>query len=111
MPKREELVKNFYPKSVYQLREFLFDKLRAIVIEVPEGDTLFNNFAVFDFESICVRNSELVDTETTNWVGKQEPILLCITSNLLEEPTFICDTEPYSLISAFVNSAEAGREN
>ena len=34
MPKCEELVKNIYPKSVYQLRETLFDKLRAFNIEV-----------------------------------------------------------------------------
>ena len=106
MPKCEELVKNIYPKAVYQHRENLFDKLMAIDIEVAEGDTLFNNFAVFDFISICVKNSKIVDTETTTWVGKHEPISVSITSNLLEEPTFICDAEPYSLVSAFVNSVE-----
>ena len=53
-PKCEELVRNSYPKSIYQLRETLFDKLRAFDIDVVEGDTFFNNFAVFDFESICV---------------------------------------------------------
>ena len=74
MRKCEELVKNIYPKTVYQLRETLFDKLRAFDIEVADGDTLFNNFAVFDFGSICVLNSKLVETETTTWVGKQEPI-------------------------------------
>ena len=84
MPKCEELVRNIYPKSVYQLRENLFDKLRAFDIEVADGDTLFNNFAIFHFESICVKNSKLVDTETTTWVGKHEPISVSITSNLLK---------------------------
>ena len=107
MPKSEELVKNIYPKSVYQLRETLFDKLRAFDIEVADGYTLFNNFAVFDFELICVKNSKLVDTETTTWVGKQEPFSVSITSNLPEEPIFICTTEPHSLVSAFVNSVES----
>ena len=111
MPKCEELVKNIYPKSVYQLRETLFDKLRAFDIEVADGDTLFNNFAVFDFESICVKSSKLVDTETTTWVGKHEPISVSITSNLLEEPIFICNSEPHSLVSAFVNSVESLAEN
>ena len=74
---------------------------------MAEGDTLFNNFAVFDFESICVKNSKVVDTETTFWVGKHEPISVSITSNLLEEPIFICDTEPQCLVSAFVNSVES----
>ena len=94
MPKCEELVKNIYPKSVHQFWETLFDKLRAFDIEVVKGDMLFNNFAVFDFESICMKNCKLVDTETTTWVGKHEPISVSITSNLLEEPIFICDTEP-----------------
>ena len=80
--------------------------MRAFDIEVVEGDTLFNNFAVFDFESICVKNSKLVDTETTNWVGKLEPTSVSITTNLLEVPIFIYDTEPHSLVSAFVNSLE-----
>ena len=66
--KCEELPKKIYPKSVYQLQETPFDKLRAFDIEVAEGDTLFNIFAVFDFESICVKNSKLFDTEaTTGW--------------------------------------------
>ena len=33
MPKCEELVRNIYPKSIYQLRETLFDKLRAFDIK------------------------------------------------------------------------------
>ena len=107
MPKCEESVKNIYLKSVYQLRETLFDKLRAFDIEVADGDTLLNNFAVFDFESICVKSSKLVDTEATSWVGKHEPISVSITSNLLEEPIFICNSEPHSLVSAFVNSVES----
>ena len=107
MLKCEELVENIYPKPVHQLRQTLFDKLRAFDIEVAEGDTLFNNFAVFHFELICVKNTKLVETTTTTWVGKHEPISVSITSNLLKKPIFICDTEPHSLISAFVNSVES----
>ena len=80
MPKCEELGKNIYPTSVYQLRETLPDKLRAFDIEVADGYMFFNKFAVFDFESICVKNSKLVDTKTTTWVGKHEPISVSITS-------------------------------
>ena len=74
---------------------------------MAEGDTLFNNFAVFDFEPFCVKNSKLVDTETITWVGKHEPISVYITSNLLEKLIFICNTEPHSPVSAFVNSLES----
>ena len=107
MPKCEELVKHIYPKSVHQIGETLFDKLRAFNIKVAAGDTLLNNFAVFDFESIYVKNSKLVGSETTTWVDKHEPISVSITSNLLDEPIFICDTDPHSLVSAFVNSVES----
>ena len=74
---------------------------------MAEGDTLFNNFAVFDFESSCVKNSKLVDTKTSTSVGKHEHVAVSITSNLLKEPIFICNTEPHSLVSAFVNSVES----
>ena len=74
---------------------------------MADGDTLFRNFAVFDFESICVKNSKLVETETTTWVGKHESISVSIASNLLKEPIFICNTEPNSLVPAFVNSVES----
>ena len=74
MPKCGQLVKNIYPKSVHELRGTPFDKLKAFDIKVVEGDTFFNNFAVFDFEPICVKNSIYVDTDTTTWVGKHGPI-------------------------------------
>ena len=107
MPECEELVKNFYPKSVYHLWENFCDKLRAFDIEVAESDTLFNDFAVFDFESLCVKNSKLVDTKTTTWVGKHEPFSVSMTANVLGQPIFICNTEPQSLVSAIVNSLES----
>ena len=81
-------LKKIYPKTVYKLRETLFDKLRAFDIKFAADQSLFNNFAVFDFESICVKNSSLIDTETTTWVGKHEPISVSKTSNLLQEPIF-----------------------
>ena len=90
MPKFEDLAQNIYPKSVYLLQKTLFDKLRAFNIEVIEGDTLFNKLAIFDFESICVKNSKLVDTKTTTCVGKHEPSSVSITSKLLEELIFRC---------------------
>ena len=107
MPKCEELVKNNYSKSVYQLRETLCDKLRAFDIKLVEGDTLFNIFSVFDFKSIRAKDPELVDTEISNWVGKHEPISVSISSNLLKKPIFICDNEPHSLVSAFVNTVKS----
>ena len=68
MSKCEELFENVFPKSVYQLRESFFDKLRAFDMEMEASAMLLSKFAVFDFESICVKNCKLADTEIKFWV-------------------------------------------
>ena len=78
--------------------------MKAFDIELAEDKLVFSNFAVFGFESICVKGSTITDTKTTARVVKQEPISVSITSNLLKEPLCICDTEPQSLLSSFVTS-------
>ena len=100
--KREDLVRNIYSKSVYQLRETFFDKLRAFDIEFAEEKTLFNNFVVFDLESICVYDTSLFDAEATTWLGKHEPVTLNVTSNLFQEHISIHDPEPHLIVSTFV---------
>ena len=60
--------------------------------------------ANFDFESICVPTEELKDTNTTTWIGKHEPITVSISSNLIEEPVFLCDKDPKNLIVSFVGA-------
>ena len=47
-----ELVKNVYPRNVFQIQETLFDKLDSFGIEYTNEQTLFKNLAVIDFESI-----------------------------------------------------------
>ena len=65
-----ERVKHIYPKNVYQLRETLFDKLDSFGIQYTDDQKLFNNLAVFDFESICIPKEKFRNTETTTWIGK-----------------------------------------
>ena len=48
-------VKHIYPKNVYELRETLFEKLDAFNIPYRIEQKLFKNLAIFDFESICVK--------------------------------------------------------
>ena len=48
-------VKHIYPKNVYELRETLFEKLDAFNIPYKNEQKLFKNLAIFDFESICVK--------------------------------------------------------
>ena len=102
----KDRVQHIYPKSVYALRETLFDKLDAFGISYNDDQKLFKNLAIFDFESICVPTEELKDTNTTTWIGKHEPISVSISSNLIEEPVFLCDKDPKNLIVSFVEALE-----
>ena len=62
--------------------------------------------AVFDFESICVPNTTLTDTLSTTWIGKHQPISVSIASNLADDPIFLCDEDPQSLVISFVTALE-----
>ena len=84
-----ERVKNIYPKNVYQTQETLFDKLDSFGIEDTKEQTLFQNLAVFDFDSICVQEKSLNYTDTTKWIGKHVPISVSVSSNLVKEPIFL----------------------
>ena len=64
----KERVNHKYPKNVYQLRETLFDKLDSFDIQYTDDQKLFNNLAVFDFESICITEEKFKNTETTTWI-------------------------------------------
>ena len=62
--------------------------------------------AIFDFESICVQEESFKDTDTTKWIGKQIPILVSISSNLVKEPIFLCNSDPHHLVTSFIGAFE-----
>ena len=88
------------------MRETLFDKLDGFGIGYEEGQKLFENLSVFDFESICVPSNGLKDTNTTTWIGKHEPISVSISSNLIQETFFLCNKDPKTMIVSFVEALE-----
>ena len=95
-----------YPRNVYQIRETLFDKLDSFGIKYTSQQKLFKILSIIDFESICVQEESLKDTKTTTWIGKQVPILVSISSNLLEEPAFRYNFDPHRLVSSFIGTLE-----
>ena len=101
-----ERVKNIFPKNVYQIRETLFDKLDSFGIKYTSERKLFKDLAIFDFKSICVQEETLRDTNTTTWIGKHVPISVSISSNLVEEPIFICNSDPHHLVASFIGALE-----
>ena len=101
-----ERVKHIYPKNVYQLREALFEELDSSIIPHREDQKLIKNLASFDFESICVKEETYKETKTTKWIGKHVPIAFSISSNLIPEPIFLCNSDPRHLVSSFVSALE-----
>ena len=102
----KERVKNIYPRGAYSLRETLFEKLDNFSIAYPEDYTLFRNFVVLDFEAICVQSVEANNTQTTSWIGAHVLVSVSISSNLFEEPVFLCENDPNRLIISFVAQLE-----
>ena len=88
------------------LRETLFDKLDGFGLPYNNDQRMFKNKAVFDFESVCVPTEELKDINTTTWIGKHEPISVCTSSKMIEEPVFLWDKDSKSLIVSFVEALE-----
>ena len=67
---------------------------------------MFKNLAVFDIKSICVKEETYEETETTKWIGKHVPISVLISSNLIPEPNFLCNSDPRHLVFSFVSALE-----
>ena len=102
----KDRVQHIYPKSVCTLRETLFDKLDGFGNSYNDDQKLFINFAIFDFESICIPIKEPWDTNTTTWIGKHEPISISISSILIDKPVFLCHKDPKTLIVSCVEALE-----
>ena len=101
-----ERVKNAYPKEVYQFRETVFDKKDSFDIKYIKQQKLFKNLAKFNFESICVQEESSNDTKTTKRIGKHVLISVSNSSNLLEEPIFVCNSDPHHLVASLIGALE-----
>ena len=62
----ENLVRNKYPSSAYQLKETMFENVSNSGKIVAENFRLVNNFVAFDFESICVAETTTDTSSTEN---------------------------------------------
>ena len=102
LTKCSERVKTVHPGNVYQIRETLFDKLDSFGINYTSEQKFFKKLAKFDFESFYVQEETFRDTITTTWIGKHVPISVSISSNLVEEPIFLCNSDPHHLVASFI---------
>ena len=82
-----------------------FFKLDSFGIKYTSQQKLFKKLAIFDFESICVQEKSFKDTTTTTRIGKHVPISVSISSNLVEEPIFLYNSDPHP-VSSFIGILE-----
>ena len=99
-------VKHIYPKNVYEPRETPFEKLGAFKNPYRKEQKLFENLAIFDFESNCGKQDSYKQIETTTWIRRHVPIAVFISSNLISEPIFLCNASPHHLILSFITASE-----
>ena len=59
---------------MYRFLELLFDKLTTFDIPWTDEHKRFNSMAFFNFESNCVGDKEIKDTENTTQIGKHTRI-------------------------------------
>ena len=101
------IVLNIFTQKMFTSWEKrFFEKLDALNFPYRNEQKLFKNLAIFDFESICVKEDSYKQTETTTWIAKHVPISVSISSNLIPEPIFLCNANPHHLISSFITALE-----
>ena len=98
--------KHIYPINVYELRKTLYEKLDAFNVRYRNEQKLSRNLAIFDFESICVKEDSYKQTETTTWIGKHVPLLVSTSLNLIPETNFFCNANPHYHILFFITALE-----
>ena len=62
--------------------------------------TKSKNMAMFDFESICVQENKIRDTDTTTWIGKHVPISVFTSPNVIGKPILSCNSNPGALVES-----------
>ena len=62
---------------------------------------------MFDFDSICVQEETFSDTNTKTWTGKHVLISVSISLSLVEEPIFLCNSDPHHLVASFIGAHES----
>ena len=53
-----------------------------------------------------VQEETFRDTNTTTWIGKHVPISVSISSNHVEEPIFLCNSDPHHLVASYNGALE-----
>ena len=102
----KERNKRVFPENVYQLRNFLLEKLDSFIIPCSDDQKHFKKMAIFGFEKVCLQQDTVCDTNATTWIGMHVLISVSISSISLKEPIFPGTTNRETLVESFVDALE-----
>ena len=95
---------SIYPPGPYQLESTILERLQDVGIVIEAEHKMFQNLAVFDFESITVQDDQLCDIERTKWIVRHVPVSYSLASNLLQETVFLYNSVPFELLRSFLTT-------
>ena len=95
-------MKNVPLRKVYQNGGTPPDKLDSFGIKYTSEQKLFAGLAKFDFESICVQEETLKHSNRTTWMGRHVPISESSYSNIVNEPSLLCNSDPRPRVASLI---------
>ena len=91
---------------MYQLRKTLFAKLHSFNILFFDDQKFFKNMPIVDFDSICEQEDKFRDTDTTTRIGKHDPISVSLSTDLIGQRIFSCNSNLGVLVQSFADAFE-----
>ncbi|KAL4239413.1 hypothetical protein ACF0H5_000228 [Mactra antiquata] len=91
------------PGGYYSLPKTIFEKLEEYGIIVEQKDRHFPWFITYDFESLLLQETDVVNSQ--KWHTTHKPVSVSVCSNVegFESPKFILDDNTDSLLSQMVS--------
>ena len=74
--------------------------------QVQEWTKTLQNLSKIRLRIDFVPEETFRDTKTTTWIGKHVPISVSVSSNLVEEPIFLCNSDPRHRVAFFIGALE-----
>ena len=100
-----ERVKSIHPKNVYQLSETLFEKLGSFNNPKERIKSCLKTWQFLIWNLFALRMRCIKKLKLQNRL-KKVPITVSFSSNPIPEPSFLCNSDSWHLVSSFISSLE-----
>ena len=101
-------MKNVYPKNEPKILETNFDKLESFGNKYTSEQTLHKISNIRLWIHLCPRRDlQRHKNDKVDRIGKHVPISVSISSNHVEEPIFLCYSDPHYVVASFIGALES----